>query len=53
MLTSKPTLLILGDPEKTINWRKEQFDKFSRQFDVKVNVDLTRDGFRVALQEKK
>jgi hypothetical protein len=52
-MTSKPTLLLLGDPTKTIRWRNVQFDKFSTPFNVKVIVDLTRDAFETALREKK
>jgi hypothetical protein len=52
-MTSKPTLLLLGGPTKTIRWRNVQFDNFTGQFNVKVNVDVTRDAFETALREKK
>ena len=52
-MTSKPTLLILGDPKKTIRWRTSQFKTFSSNFKVKVNEDLTRESFVKALQTKK
>jgi len=52
-MTSKSTLLILGDPKKTVRWRTSQFETFSSNFNIKVNEDLTRESFTKALQTKK
>jgi hypothetical protein len=50
---SKPTILILGDPVKTIRWRTSQFEQFASNFTIKVNQDLTYTSFETALRQKK
>jgi len=53
MSSSKPVLLLLGDPNHTIRWRVAEFEKFSSNFEIKVNEDLTRESFQHALRTKK
>jgi hypothetical protein len=50
---SKPTILMLGDPAKTVRWRISQFEKFASNYTIKVNQDLTYRSFETALREKK
>jgi len=52
-MSSKPILLMLGDPNHTVRWRLPEFQEFSSRFDVKTNEDLTRESFAKALKEKK
>jgi len=52
-MSSKPTLLMLGDPKNTVRWRTTEFETFCSNFHVKGNEDLTRESFKKALQTKK
>jgi hypothetical protein len=52
-MASKPTILILGDPKKTIRHQTDKFNSLSSNFNIKVNEDLTRDSFTQALKTKK
>ena len=52
-MSSKPILLMLGDPKNTVRWRTTEFETFCSNFEVKVNEDLTRGSFKKALQTKK
>lgn len=50
---SKLTILMLGDPAKTVRWRSTQFERFTSNYTIKVNQDLAYSSFETALREKK
>jgi hypothetical protein len=52
-MSSKPVLLFLGDPKRTVRWRVSEFEKFTSNFEIKVNEDLDRESLKQALRAKK